>query len=315
MLLLAWRRPDTTAKLMQRLQQVRPTQLFVACDGVRPGDQPLAEACHLTRMTIEDSLNWPCQVQRLYRDEHRGCRQGVSEALDWFFSHVEAGIVLEDDVLPDPSFFPYCSELLERYRDDDRIAMVSGCAIGNRPTRDQSSYRFSRLYHVWGWATWKRAWQNYDARMDHWPTLRAQDWLEDLGGKRFSRYWRHQLDRVWQGRCDTWDYIWMLSCWRQGQVCILPMVNLVDNLGFNDQRATHTSLDLSPLPRAGAIEIPLRHPGHHFVDARVDGIDLARYYTPRLPRRLLRRLKRDGRRLWQVLQRGLRQGLTHPSVG
>lgn len=300
-LLLAWRRPDTTARVMQRLQEARPHQLFIACDGPNPADAAMVQACLETRRVIDANLNWNCEVQRLYSDKHQGCRRGVANALDWFFGHVEAGIILEDDVLPDSSFFPYCTELLERFRHDERIAMISGCSIRNLPTRDRSSYRFSNYCHVWGWASWRRAWINYDADMAEWPFLRAQRWLKDLGGRRFERYWKHQLDRVWLGRCDTWDYIWMLSCWRQGQVCVLPAMNLVENLGFNDPRATHTALSSSPLPRPMAMPFPLRHPSHWFVDRQIDTLDLKRYYAPSLLPRALRRLRRDSKRLWQTL--------------
>lgn len=285
---------------MQRLQQVKPAQIFVACDGPRSGDQSLAEACRKTRQVIEKGITWPCDVQRFYRNEQRGCRRGVGEAINWFFSHVESGIIIEDDVLPGLSFFPYCAELLQRYRDDSRVGMISGCAIHNEPPRDGSSYHFSRFCHVWGWASWRRAWLGYDSEMLSWPEIKRLGWLGDLGGKRFARYWSYQFDRVWRGECDTWDYIWMLSCWQQGQSCIVPAVNLVDNLGFNDPRATHTAFDLSPLSCATQIDLPLRHPTHYFVDARMDRIDLLFYYAPSLHRRFLRRLKREARRLWQA---------------
>lgn len=282
---------------MSCLQSVQPKHLFVACDGPGSGDPELMEACLQARSVIEQAITWPCQVTRLYRDQHLGCRHGVAEAISWFFSQVEEGIILEDDVLPDPSFFVYCAELLERYRDDHRVGMVSGCTIRNLPPRDGSSYRFSRFFHVWGWASWRRAWMHYDSEMSSWPILRQQNWLSDLGGKRFARYWRREFDRVWTGDCDTWDYIWMLSCWAQGQVCILPAVNLVDNHGFEDPRATHTTLDRSPLPKSGCIQHPLRHPTHRFVDHAVDAIDLARYYAPRLPQRMFRRVQKEVRRL------------------
>lgn len=289
---------------MQRLQLIQPRRLFVACDGPSPAQPDVAVACQETREVIESGITWPCEVKKLYRNEQRGCRRGVAEALDWFFSQVEAGIILEDDVLPDPSFFPYCAELLDRYHADERVAMISGCTIRNLPPRDGSSYRFSRFCHVWGWASWRRAWNHYDAEMVCWSSIRDQGWLDDLGGRRFARYWRHQFDRVWMGECDTWDYIWMLSCWRGNRLCILPALNLVENLGFSDPRATHTALDRSPLPPAASLPFPLRHPEQQIIDHRLDGLDLARYYAPSFPRRLLRRLQRDAYRLWKALCTG-----------
>jgi hypothetical protein len=293
-LLLAYRRPDTTARVMELLQRVRPERLYVACDGP-PGDRPdVAAACQATRELIEAMVDWPCQLERLYREENRGCRRGVAEAIDWFFEQESEGIILEDDVLPDPSFFPYCATLLERYRHDGRVGMVSGTTIRNRPPRDGASYRYSRFCHVWGWATWRRAWRLYDSEMGCWPALRDQHWLVDVGGRRFARYWSHQFELVWRGTCDTWDYIWMLSCWKEGLLCCTPERNLVDNLGFRDARATHTQLDHSPLLPAGHIRLPLRRPSAMIADGQIDHLDLARYYAPRLPRRLWRRLRRDG---------------------
>ena len=272
----------------------------MACDGPDSDDPEAQEACLQTRMVIEQGITWPCRVERLYREQHLGCRRGVSEAISWFFTHVEAGIILEDDVLPHPSFFPFCAELLDRYRDDSRIGMVSGCTIRNLPTWDDSSYRFSRFFHVWGWASWRRAWIHYDAEMTQWPRLREQHWLKEFNGERFARYWQYQFDRVWRGECDTWDYIWMLSCWIQGQICILPSVNLVDNLGFEDPRATHTARDQSPLPKASYLDFPLLHPNHRLIDGKIDAMDLGRYYAPPLQRRILRRLRRELRRIRNV---------------
>lgn len=300
-LLLAYRRPDTTARVLERLRELRPARLYIACDGP-PVDRPdVAAACKATRELIDAGVDWPCQLERLYRRENRGCRRGVAEAIDWFFTHVSEGIVLEDDVLPDPSFFPYCASLLERYRQDGRVGMVSGTAIRNQPPRDGASYRYSRFCHVWGWATWRRAWRLYDSEMRCWPALRDQNWLEDVGGRRFARYWRHQFELVWRGDCDTWDYIWMLSCWKEGMLCCTPERNLVDNLGFRDARATHTRHDRSPLPPAGSISLPLRAPGAMIADGQIDHLDLARHYAPRLPRRLWRRLRRDGERALTAL--------------
>lgn len=292
-LLLAYRRPDTTRRVLDALRPHRPAVLFVACDGPVTGDGEQAAACAATRQLIERAVDWPCELNRRYRSHNAGCRHGVSEAISWFFAQVSEGVILEDDVLPDASFFPYCSELLERYREDGRVGMVSGSTPGNRPPRDGASYRFSRYAHVWGWASWRRAWRCYDAAMASWPALRDQGWLVDVGGRRFARYWRHQLERVWQGECDTWDYIWQMSCWKEGLLSVSPARNLVDNLGFRDRRATHTRLDPSPLPPAAAMATPLRHPSQMIADGRVDGVDLARYYTPRLPRRLWRRVRRD----------------------
>ncbi|QPN64388.1 glycosyltransferase family 2 protein [Synechococcus sp. CBW1004] len=211
-LLLAYRRPNTTARVLEALRVVQPRRLFVACDGPRPDDAAELQACAATRQLIETAIDWPCELTLLLREENRGCRRGVSEAIDWFFAQVEEGIVLEDDIVASPAFFAFCSELLERYRDDRRVGVISGSNFQPQRPRDGASYYFSIYNHCWGWASWRRAWAAYDADLQGWPAFRDQGWLEDLGGRRFARYWTSCLERVHRGDCDTWDYIWPCSC-------------------------------------------------------------------------------------------------------
>lgn len=291
-LLLAWRRPDTTARVLAALRRVQPGRLFIACDGPRPDVATDAEACRSTRALIERSIDWPCQRQWLLRETNRGCRRGVSEAISWFFAQVEEGIVLEDDIIASPQFFSFCAELLQRYRDDRRVGVISGCNFQRQRPRDRASYYFSLYNHCWGWASWRRAWAVYDSELEGWPAFRDQGWLEDLGGRRFARYWSGCLERVRRGDCDTWDYIWTYSCWRQGLLTCLPAVNLVENLGFGHPLAAHTGSGISPLGPLGDLELPLRHPLQVLADRRADLHTFRSQFQPPLARRALGRLQR-----------------------
>jgi hypothetical protein len=259
-LLLIFNRPDLTALVFEKIRQVRPAQLFIAADGPRADHPEEAEICLQTRAVV-DAIDWPCEVNTLYREQNLGCKKAVGEAITWFFEHVEEGVILEDDCLPHPTFFRFCAELLEHYREDDRIAMISGNTFYNSYSR-KTSYYFYWLIHIWGWATWRRAWRDYDDKLQRWPALRNTSWLDRMfGDVKVSKYWRDIFDQMHRGEIDTWDYAWMYSCWSESRLSILPTINLVSNIGF-DQRGTHTR---DPLNRQAGLPthpmtFPLVHP-------------------------------------------------------
>jgi hypothetical protein len=170
-LFLVFSRPHLTAQVMATIRAAQPKRLYVAADGPRkrPGED---ELCNEARR-IATEVDWPCEVRTLFRDTNLGCRVGVSTAMDWFFEHEKEGIILEDDCVPSQSFFPYCAELLDRYRDDARIMCISGDNPRARPVQRRESYVFSRYPLIWGWATWQRAWRLYDATRSSWPEYRS----------------------------------------------------------------------------------------------------------------------------------------------
>jgi hypothetical protein len=260
-LFLVFNRPETTRQAFAAIRAARPARLYVSADGPRPDRAGEAERCAEVRRIATD-VDWPCEVHTLFRDRNLGCKMGVSTGIDWFFSKEEAGIILEDDILPDPSFFPYCEELLEKYRDDSRVAMISGCnLIGDRHGSD-ASYVFSRYLHVWGWASWRRAWAHYDVTMQAWPSPAASKRLQQvLNGRRgVIAYWANIFDRMARREIDTWDYQWVFAAWMNDMVAIFPAATLVENIGFGAD-ATHTvgsapTTLSAPQPMA----FPLRHP-------------------------------------------------------
>lgn len=260
-LLLIFNRPDPTAQVMEQLREAQPPQLFVSADGPRvdhPGDR---ERCRRAR-EVATRVDWDCEVHTLFRDENLGCKEAVSSAITWFFEHVEEGIILEDDCVPHSTFFPFCSRLLERYRYDERIMVISGNNFQPASRTYDGSYYFSVYNHCWGWASWRRSWSHYDGEVDAWPNLRETDWLRGwLSSESSARYWSSIFNRVAQNEVDSWAYPWTFSCWFQHGLSILPSVNLVSNIGFG-AGATHTH-DKSA--EAGHLEtqpmsFPMDHP-------------------------------------------------------
>ncbi|HEX7387968.1 MAG TPA: glycosyltransferase family 2 protein [Castellaniella sp.] len=271
-LLLIFNRPDTTQAVFDVIRAAKPTRLYVACDGARQGRPEESLAVEYTR-TLATAVDWECRVYTLFRDRNLGCRLAVSGALDWFFDQEERGIVLEDDCVVDASFFPFVSELLTRYADDERVMAISAMHAHGNAHRPNTSYFFSRYNHCWGWASWRRAWRMYDHDMDLWPSLRETDWLLRLGsGNRlFSRYWTNIFDRAHAGQIDSWAYRWTFTCWAQHGLSVLPAYNLVKNIGFGIG-ATHTTDVKSPLGslKLESLEFPLVHPSGMVRDARAD---------------------------------------------
>ena len=268
---LVFNRPDTTARVFNEIARARPRQLLVVADGPRPDRDGEAERCAAVRAIVE-RVDWPCDVRTNYSERNLGCRGRVSSGLDWVFGEVEEAIILEDDCLPHPSFFRYCETLLERYRDDERVTCISGDDFQRRNGGCRWSYYYSRFVHIWGWATWRRAWRHYDVAMRGWPAARDAGLLESVWGVDRSAvaHWRETFDAVHAGRVDTWDFQWVFACWQQGGLTILPCGNLVSNLGFGGE-ATHTTgaSPLAELP-VQAISFPLRAPpfmrADHFAD-------------------------------------------------
>lgn len=243
-LLIIWRRPHTLRQVIDAIRPVAPTRVFVACDGPNPARPGEAEKVAATRAVIENELDWPCQVERLYSDSNQGCRLGVSRAITWFFEQVEEGIILEDDCIPHPDFFRFCGLLLECYRSDTRVWSICGSNFQQGHCRGAASYYFSIHGDSWGWATWRRAWQHYSASEHQWPTFRDAGYLNDIFVIPEERhYWRQLLDRLFmQHEIDTWDFQWWLTSWINNGLHAWPNTPLVSNIGF-DADGSHTFSD------------------------------------------------------------------------
>ena len=270
--LIAFNRPDTTRQVLDAVRKVRPKRLFLVADGPRSGYASDQDLCDETR-EILSQVDWDCEVSRRYSSDNKGLTRSVGEGLSWVFSQCHRAIVLEDDCVANSSFFRFCDELLARYQDDERIMSISGNNHIDNRARFSHSYYFSRYCHVWGWATWARAWRHYDASLERWPYALENGLLADiLGSQRAVDYWTYTLSNNARTR-HTWDYSWLFSCWMQNGLSIIPRVNLVTNVGFGAQ-ATHTKCEQDPLANMPSLELafPLHHPDWVVRDSRADAV-------------------------------------------
>lgn len=253
-------RPGTTIRVFEEIRRARPTKLLVVADGPRPDRPGEAEKCAATR-AIVDQVDWPCEVLKNYSDINLGCKIRVSSGLDWVFEQVEEAIILEDDCLPHPTFFRFCQEMLNKYRYDKRIMMISGDNFQFNRKRTEYSYYYSRYCHIWGWASWRCAWQCYDVEMRGWPAFRDGGWLYNLfDAPRVIDYWTRVFEMTYRGDIDTWDYQWSFACWQQGALAIMPNTNLISNIGFgHDATRTTKENQFSNMPCEEML-FPLSHP-------------------------------------------------------
>lgn len=255
---LIFRRPDLTAQVFEAIRLAQPTKLLVVADGPRNEEESVL--CRQAR-EVTEQVDWDCEVFRNYSDVNLGCRKRVSSGISWAFEQVEEAIILEDDCLPHPSFFNYCEALLERYRDDERVMVVSGDNFQDGQQRTPYSYYFSKYNHCWGWATWRRAWQHWEFNPQRWLEFRDEGLMKAVCEDPYEeKYWTRIFDMLFlEGKPDSWAYAWTFACWSQGGLTALPNLNLVSNIGFGDS-ATHTKRQFRYANMdAGAIE-NLLHP-------------------------------------------------------
>jgi hypothetical protein len=266
-LLIGFNRPEAFETVLEAIRLVNPEKIYIALDGPREGvdlDIQKIGACKKKLNNINDE----CVIKTLFRDKNLGCKRSVSQAIDWLFSSEERGIILEDDCVPNPSFFRYAEELLDKFSDDERIMSIGSQQYFKSLSQSEYSYSFSKYHHCWGWATWKRAWKKYDGSMTKWPLLRENNWLTGVGGYAgFETYWKPIFDKCYDGKISSWAYAWSLSCWTQSGLSIIPQKTLVRNIGFGDE-ATHTFKapnSLMDIP-VGEILFPIIHPENVYVN-------------------------------------------------
>lgn len=254
-LLIAFNRLNTAKKSFGEIKKVKPRELFIMIDGARenrPGEKEKVDA---VKNYIMKNITWKCKVKTLFREKNLGCRKAISSAISWFFENVEQGIIIEDDCIPSQSFFRFCQEMLEKYKNDERIAQICGTNIKTEINMSES-YLFSSTFNIWGWATWRRAWKKYDIHMKDWPSLRLKSlsFMRDYSlldkVKSFRLY-----DLTYKNKIDTWDYQWDFICKINNFLSVIPQKNLIENIGFSD--GAHTANGVSrTIPRKN-LKFPL----------------------------------------------------------
>ena len=274
-------RPDTTERVFAEIAKVKPPKLLVVADGPRAEHPSDAERCRAAQAIVE-RVDWDCEVLTNYSKVNLGCKRRLVSGLDWVFNVVEEAIILEDDCLPHPTFFRFCEELLERYRENEEVALISGTNLYISRKKTQSSYYFSRYPLIWGWASWRRFWRHYDVRIKRWPELRDSNWLEDILGSKgpIYRYWRKVFDTMYQEKTNTWDYQLVFAVWIQKALAIIPRVNLISNIGWSNDPNFRKKYHKFARMKTKAIQFSLLHPPHISRDVVADQFVEKYSFTP-----------------------------------
>lgn len=293
-LFLIFNRADTTRQVFDEIRRAQPPRLYVAADGPRADRPGEKELCEKTRAVVK-AVDWPCEVKTLFRDENLGCGKAVSQALTWFFENEPEGIVIEDDIVAHPDFFRYCDELLEKYRDDERVQLIAGRNAFYKPFADaKSSYYMSSFFHIWGWASWRRVWQTYEFDA---AKLSKEELLDKMASRLPERslpYWERVIDMMQAHQCDTWDYQLYFNQILNDRYSIIPFVNMTRNIGFGEGATHTTASNRRDANHQAHSPYPLVHP---FGDMRNPEADIVHMksmglYIPSLCKRIVSRIVR-----------------------
>jgi hypothetical protein len=283
-LFLIFNRTAETSRVFEAIRNLAPRKLFIAADGPRASSEKDREACEETRRICSD-VDWECDVSRLYSSRNLGCKRAVSQAISWFFGNVQAGVILEDDCLPSPSFFTFCREMLVRYWDVEAVMQVSGtCYLGDRYS-PKNDYYFSALNDIWGWATWRRAWSLFDLSMPGYIDFKSRGGIRSyMGDARMAEWLTLYLDDALNEDASVWSSQWAYAIAKAGGLTINPARNLVTNIGF-DSNGTHCSAAswrYYDVFKAGQLTVN-SHPSRVERDVRADRVrfDVIRRTDPR----------------------------------
>jgi len=289
--LFIFNRPESTKKVLDELRKNDLKILYIIADGPRENSNNDIEKCDQARLLC-DQIDWDCEVIRNYSQENLGLRKRIISGINWVFEKNEMAIFLEDDCIPNQSFFRFCDELLVKYIDDRRIMAISGDNFQKQKNVLPYSYYFSRYFHCWGWATWKRAWNYYDDSMSLWPILKKERFIQFYfeGHRKSSRYWEKIFQSVYDGKIESWAYRWTYSCWANSGLTILPKTNLVRNFGFGKD-GTNTWGGVMSIPTQ-ELEFPLQHPSYILRNYTADNYSQSTHYSTSFFRRGLRKVRR-----------------------
>lgn len=292
-LLILFNRSDTALQVLERIKHAGVKRLYLFSDGPRSSKPGEAETLIQVQNEILEAINWDCKVFTRFEKENKGPRYAIGNGINWFFEQEERGIIFEHDCLPNPSFFQFCEELLEYYAEDERIMHISGNNFQFGQKRGDGDYYFSRLNHIWGFATWKRAWKHYDVEMKDYPLFKEQGAFQSLfANKRMQKIWEGILDKTHQKQLETWDYQWTFSLWKNNGLAILPNINLVSNIGF-DASALNTT---NPNHRLAAMETAemnkIAHPRLIIPDTKADDFSMLEVFNPTISKFAWQQIKR-----------------------
>ena len=288
-LLITFNRPDHVRRVLTEILKQNPSSLYICQDGARENNDIDHIKCQEVRDVINELTsayrinNKDFHLHTLYQTKNLGCGPGPAAGITWFFDHVEMGIVMEDDCLPHADFFVYCEELLERYKDNERISFIGGCNYSFAISTN-ASYSFMGGHHqTWGWASWKRTWKQFEYYLKEWDDDQFEKVVKNYyKDNRQRTYWKKIFSMVKKDRLkdSCWDYQLYFSCWKMCQLAICPSVNLVSNVGFGKD-ATHTNSENNDMLNLKTSTIlPLVHPKNIVYDRSLDDYMMKKYIIP-----------------------------------
>ncbi|NBC11408.1 MAG: glycosyltransferase [Planctomycetes bacterium] len=305
--LAIFNRPQELQPLWERVRQVRPKRLFVIADGPRPDRPGEAEQCAKAR-AITEAVDWDCDVERIYATENMGCGRRLSSGFDHVFGTVDRAIIIEDDCLPDPTFFPFCEQMLERYADDPRIMQVTGRGVFKDPPSRPYSYYFTRQLSSWGWASWARAWKHYDFQIKLWPDFRDERWVRSMiDDDRGVPFFMHAFDHAHYDNqtWGTWAQQFNFAVWSNNGLAVRSHRNLVEYRGLD--RFTHKlawgSRDTVELP-VHPMPFPLQHPPGLVPDKEADRLHHAQIFSGYVRQQRIQKVRRPLGRIKRALLPG-----------
>lgn len=293
-LFIIFKREDTTRRVFERIREAQPPRLYIAADGPRPDRPDEKEKCEATRKVVEN-IDWPCEVHHLFRDENLGCGKGVSSAITWFFEHEEQGIIIEDDILPHIDFFKYCDEMLERFKDDERIQIIAGNNYFYDGYQSDVSYYMSAYMNIWGWASWRRVWKTYDFDVNELDENQVRLKLFERLHPRSAKYFWHTYKRMKDFQVDTWDYQFFLNQQYYDRYSIAPFVNMIKNIGIGGIEATHTIADNPKMSnQITNSPYPIVHPSILKTDRKADYVSMknTHQYSASILERIILKIKK-----------------------
>jgi len=299
---IVFNRPSLTEKSFQVIREQKPSKLYIIADGPRQDHKNDNELCLKVR-AITEKIDWNCEVHRSYSNKNLGLKNRVSSGLDWVFDQVEKAIILEDDCVAHPDFFKFCDLLLDYYSKNNSISVITGNNFQNGKWRGDASYYFSKYCHCWGWATWRRAWKNYQGSIPFWMDWKKNKyWVNQFNNKKEKKYWENIFDRVYYDQIDSWAYPWTASVWFSGGLTVTPNVNLVSNIGFGED-STHTKNKKSKFSNMAVNNLHnIKHPNIIKINVEADNLTFDNHYQGKylrfpyswiiFPKRILRYLLR-----------------------
>jgi len=289
-LFLIFNRLDTTKKVLAEIRNIKPKRIYIAADGPRQVKGiSEKENVDAVRMHVMENIDWDCECKTLFRDNNLGCRQAISSAITWFFENEEAGIILEDDCVPSASFFMFCHELLNYYSDDTRVMHIGGNNFDDGQLFNACSYYFSHRAHVWGWATWKRAWVQYEHSIPCIESeLETSEYIPFSTNKAYDAKFFALVRRTLVGEIDTWDYLWSMAIACNNGLAIVPKCNLVKNIGFSNNATNTKSMAFFQkfIKESETLGFPLVHPCLMKVEESAERYHYKKYFNVKIYRKV-----------------------------